>query len=66
MLPRMGKRWATVTVTDAEGRRHSVDVHACSTFDAAHLFVAHAKADPRNDIPRPTVESPGMMARSSN
>jgi hypothetical protein len=26
-------------------------------FDAAHLFVTHAKADPRNGIPRPTVES---------
>jgi hypothetical protein len=53
----MGNRWATVTVTDVGGRRHSVDVCACSTFDAAHLFVAHAKADPRNGIPRPTVET---------
>jgi hypothetical protein len=53
----MGNRWATVTVTDVGGRRYSVDVCASSTFDAAHLFVAHAKADPRNAIPRPTVET---------
>ena len=37
--------------------RHSVDVCASSTFDAAHLFITHAKADPRNGIPRPTVET---------
>jgi hypothetical protein len=53
----MGNRWATVTVTDFGGRRYSVDVCACSTFDAAHLFVAHAKADPRNCIPKPTIEN---------
>jgi len=53
----MGNRWATVTVTAVGGRRHSVDVCASSTFDAAHLFITHAKADPRNGIPRPTVET---------
>ena len=47
----MGNRWATVTVTDGEGRRHSVDVYASSTYDAAHLFIVHAKADPRNGLP---------------
>jgi len=26
-------------------------------FDAAHLFVTHAKDDPRNGIPKPTIES---------
>jgi hypothetical protein len=26
-----------------------------STFDAAHVFVTHAKADPRNGIPRLTM-----------
>ena len=41
----------------ANGRRYSVDLCASSTFDAAHLFVAHAKSDPRNGIPTPTVES---------
>jgi hypothetical protein len=36
-------RWCTVTVADEDGRRHSLDVQASSTFDAAHLYVAHAK-----------------------
>jgi hypothetical protein len=39
-------RWCTVTVTDQDGRRHSVDVQATSTFDAAHLFVVEAKRLP--------------------
>jgi hypothetical protein len=47
----MGDRWCTVTVIEESGRRHSVDVLASSTFDAAHFFVTHAKADPRNGIP---------------
>jgi hypothetical protein len=34
-----------VTVTDPGERRHSVDVQATSTFDAAHLFVAEAKKE---------------------
>jgi len=42
---------------DIGGRRYSVDVCASSTFDAAHLFVTHAQANPRNGIPRPTVNS---------
>jgi len=28
-----------------------------STFDAARIFVMHAKADPRNGIPRPTTDT---------
>jgi hypothetical protein len=47
----VGERWATVTVTDAGGKRHSVDVFASSTYDAAHLFVAHAKGNPRSGCP---------------
>lgn len=47
----VGKCWATVTVMDSEGRRHGVDVQACSTFDAAHLFVAHAKSNPQSGLP---------------
>jgi hypothetical protein len=39
----MGERWCTVTVIEEFGRRHSVDVLASSTFDAAHIFVTHAK-----------------------
>src|SRR6476659_2276847 len=38
-------RWCTVTVTDQDGRRHSVDVQATSTFDAAHSFVVEAKTE---------------------
>jgi hypothetical protein len=33
------------------------DPRATSTFDAAHIFVTHAKADPRNGIPRLNLES---------
>jgi hypothetical protein len=47
----MGERWCTVTVIEKSGRRHSLDILAGSTFDAAHIFVTHAKADPRNGIP---------------
>lgn len=48
-------RWCTVTVVDGQGRRHSIDVQAESTFDAAHLYVVHAKADaPYAPPPVPT------------
>jgi hypothetical protein len=39
------------------GRRHSVDVLASSSFDAAHIFLTHAKAYPRNGIPRLSLDS---------
>jgi hypothetical protein len=48
-------RWCTVTVTDAEGRRHSVDVRAASLFDAAHLFVVEAKSEGQVGLPKPTL-----------
>jgi hypothetical protein len=51
----MPERWCTVTVIDGEGRRHSLDVRASSTYDAAHLYVVHAKTQPRADIPVPTM-----------
>jgi hypothetical protein len=47
----MPERWCTVTTTDAEGRRHSVDVQAASTFDAAHIYLTYAKAQPGAGIP---------------
>jgi hypothetical protein len=53
----VGERWCTVTVMEESGRRHSLDILASSTFDAAHIFVTHAKADPRNGIPRLTIET---------
>jgi hypothetical protein len=56
----MGEGWCTVTMIEESGRRHSVDVLASSTFDAAHIFLAHAKADPRNDIPRNGIPRNGI------
>jgi hypothetical protein len=53
----MGDRWVTVTMVSDDGRRYSVDVRASSTFDGAHLFITHAKANPRSGIPRPTIDS---------
>jgi hypothetical protein len=50
----MPERWCTVSVTDAEGRQHSVDVFASSTFDAAHLYLTHVKGQPNAQIPIPT------------
>lgn len=51
MMCLVGERWATVTVTDASGKRHSVDVYACSTYDAAHLYLAHARGNPQAGLP---------------
>jgi hypothetical protein len=48
-------RWCTVTVTAAEGRRHSVDVQAASLFDAAHLYVVEAKSERQGGLPKPTL-----------
>ena len=50
----MPDRWCTVTVTDEQGRRHSLDVQACSTYDAAHLYVARAKTA-AGQLPIPTL-----------
>jgi len=51
----VAERWCTVTVTDEEGRRHSLDVQASSTFDAAHLYVARAKTNASAQLPIPTL-----------
>src|SRR5689334_3416122 len=48
-------RWCTVTVADPDGRRHSVDVYATSTFDAAHLYVVEAKKERAVGLPKPTL-----------
>ena len=37
-------KWATVTVIEPDGRRHSTDVQAESSYDAAHQFVVQAKS----------------------
>jgi len=49
----MPERWCTVTVTDSQGRRHSLDVLASSTDDTAHLYVVHAKGQPEAELPVP-------------
>jgi hypothetical protein len=48
----MGERWCTVSVTEPDGRRHSVDVLATSVFDAAHICIVHAKKNPQAGFPR--------------
>ena len=49
-------RWCIVTLTDQDGRRHSVDVQATSPFDAAHLFVVEAKKEwGAVGLPKPTL-----------
>ena len=51
----MPERWCTVTVVDAERRRHSLDLQAASSFDAAHIYLTHAKAHPERGLPVPTL-----------
>jgi len=53
----MPERWCTVTVTDEQGRRHSLDVLASSTYDAAHLYVTHAKTNGVAALPCPTLST---------
>jgi hypothetical protein len=48
-------KWCTVTVTDASGRRHSLDLLAESSFDAAHLFVVEASQECPGGLPKPTL-----------
>src|SRR5215813_15346764 len=51
-------KWATVTVTDSTGKRYSLDVHAESTYDAAHLFLTQAKEHViREPLPIPSLET---------
>ncbi len=49
----MGK-WCTVTVTDGEGRRYSLDVNADSSYDAAHLYLTHVRTNPGCGFPIPS------------
>src|SRR6185437_3718371 len=50
-------KWATVTVVDADGRRHSLDVLASSAYDAAHPFLHTAKENRASTLPIPTRET---------
>ena len=49
--------WCTVTVVDPDGRRHSLDVLADSSYDAAHLFFTHARTDRGFGLPIPTADT---------
>jgi len=51
------EKWCTVTVTDDHGRRHSLDLQAASTFDAAHIYLCHLKEHPEKGLPRPTLNT---------
>jgi hypothetical protein len=63
-------RWCTLTVTDAGGVRHSIDVRAESTFDAARLYVARAKSRQAmtlpSRIPVPTVATVFEVSAEGN
>jgi hypothetical protein len=48
-------KWCTVTVTEPDGRRHSLDVQATSTFDAAHLYIVEAKKERAVGLPKLTL-----------
>jgi hypothetical protein len=52
----MGK-WCTVTTSDGEGKRYSLDVSAISSYDAAHLYVTHVKNNPTCGYPIPTTST---------
>ena len=56
MLLGMGK-WCTVTVTDGDGKRYSVDVNADSSYDAAHLYLTHVRGNPSCGLPIPTTST---------
>jgi hypothetical protein len=45
------------TVVDPDGRRHSLDVLADSSYGAAHIFFAHAKPHGRCALSVPTAET---------
>ncbi len=53
----MAAKWATVTVTDPDGRRHSLDVQANSTYDAAHLYVVEARKERAVGMPNITLST---------
>lgn len=52
----MGK-WCTVTVTDGDSKRYSLDVNADSSYDAAHLYLAHVRSNPGCGFPIPTTST---------
>jgi hypothetical protein len=53
----MPDRWCTVTVVVGGGQRHSLDLLASSTYDAAHLYLTHAKTQRHMGLPVPTLST---------
>jgi hypothetical protein len=49
------EKWRTMTVTDDQSRRPSLDVQAPSTFDTAHIYLCNLKEHPEKGLPRPTL-----------
>jgi hypothetical protein len=47
-------KWCTVTVTDGECKRYSLDVNADSSYDAVHLYLTHVRTNPGCGFPIPT------------
>jgi hypothetical protein len=52
-----------VTIADGEGKRYSLDVNADSSYDAAHLFVAHVCNNPSCGLPIPTTSTQFKVVR---
>src|SRR5580658_3035842 len=50
-------KWCTVTVTDGDGKRYSVDVNADSSYDAAHLYLTHVRGNLSCGFPLPTTST---------
>jgi hypothetical protein len=50
-------KWCTVTTSDGDGKRYSLDVSASSSYDAAHLYVTHVKGTPTCGYPIPTTST---------
>lgn len=53
----MPEHWCKVNVVDPDGCRDSVDAKASSIYDAAHLFVTHAKGNSLPELPPLTLQT---------
>lgn len=49
--------WCTVTVSDGQGKRYSLNVYADSSYDAAHLYLTHVRGNPGCGFPIPTTST---------
>ena len=53
-------------MTDPDGRRHSLDVLADSTYDAAHLFVVEARQERAVAMPKVTLATVFEVSTGGN